>query len=475
MLFCSYLFLFYFLPIVLAVYLVVPAVLKNVVLVVASLIFYAWGEPQFVGMLLCLCAVDFIISQLIERATPRWSKVWLCLSISSSVISLGYFKYANFFVEEASRVSSWFGAPPLAWQTIVLPVGISFFTFHKISYVVDVYRKVRPPCRNPITFLLYILFFPQLVAGPIIRYHDIEDQLVNRTTRINDIYDGLVRFSIGLSKKVLIADVVGHTADQVFALKPSLLTPELAWLGISAYTAQIYFDFSGYSDMAIGLGRMFGFRFPENFNQPYLASSFTDFWRRWHMSFGRWVREYLYYPLGGNKGGVVRQYVNLWIVFLFSGLWHGAQWTFILWGVWHGFFMTIERLFLAKYLVRIPQAAQVLLTLFLVMLSRVLFRADNLSHAAKYFEHLISSAAVKKKLPIYSVTSNFELVMILVAYTLCLWPLIPGALGIKERIRSRSSQTIRVAATALQAALLLLLSVAVMASTDFSPFIYFQF
>jgi alginate O-acetyltransferase complex protein AlgI len=227
--------------------------------------------------------------------------------------------------------------------------------------------------------------------------------------------------------------------------------------------------------MAIGLGRMFGFRFPENFNQPYLASSFTDFWRRWHMSFGRWVREYLYYPLGGNKGGVVRQYVNLWIVFLFSGLWHGAQWTFILWGVWHGFFMTIERLFLAKYLVRIPQAAQVLLTLFLVMLSRVLFRADNLSHAAKYFEHLISSAAVKKKLPIYSVTSNFELVMILVAYTLCLWPLIPGALGIKERIRSRSSQTIRVAATALQAALLLLLSVAVMASTDFSPFIYFQF
>jgi alginate O-acetyltransferase complex protein AlgI len=475
MVFSSYLFLFYFLPLVLGAYLVVPRVLKNVVLISASLIFYAWGEPRFVGMLLSLCAVDFAFSHLIYRATPRWSKIWLTLSIGINVASLGYFKYANFFISESSKIGSWFGTPPLVWQAVVLPIGISFFTFHKISYVVDVYRKIRPPCSNPITFLLYILFFPQLIAGPIIRYHEIEEQLHKRTTRLDDIFEGFVRFSIGLGKKVLIADVVGHTADKIFALKAVSLSPDIAWIGILAYTAQIYFDFSGYSDMAIGLARMFGFRFPENFNNPYLASSFTDFWRRWHMSFGRWMREYLYYPLGGSKCGVARQYLNLWVVFLFSGLWHGAQWTFVLWGVWHGFFMTLERLFLAKYLLRIPHAAQVLLTLFLVMLSRVLFRADDLSHAIMYFQHLVSDAGVKKPLALYAVTSNFELIMVGVAYALCLWPLIPGALGIKDRITACSPTTIRIAATASRAALLLLLSAAAMAGTDFSPFIYFQF
>ena len=475
MVFSSYIFLFYFLPIVLGVYLVAPRLLKNLVLISASLIFYAWGEPRFVGMLLGLCAVDFIFSHLIDRATPRGAKGWLSLSIVINVCSLGYFKYANFFVGEASRIGSWFGAPPIAWQTVVLPIGISFFTFHKISYIVDVYRKVRPPCRNPITFLLYILFFPQLIAGPIVRYHEIEDQLHNRSTRLNDLFEGMIRFSIGLGKKVLIADVVGHTADKVFALKEASLSTDIAWLGIIAYTAQIYFDFSGYSDMAIGLARMFGFRFPENFNHPYLASSFTDFWRRWHMSFGRWMREYLYYPLGGNKCSVPRQYFNLWVVFLFSGLWHGAQWTFILWGMWHGFFMTLERLFLSKYLLKLPHAAQVLLTLFLVMLSRVLFRADDLTQASMYFRHLVSNEGVKKILPLYSVTSNFEIFMVVVAYALCLWPLIPGALALKDRMQSWSPPVIRIAAMASQAAALLLLSAAAMAGTDFSPFIYFQF
>jgi alginate O-acetyltransferase complex protein AlgI len=475
MVFSSYLFLFYFLPIVLGAYLIVPRAVKNLILISASLFFYAWGEPRFVGLLLALCAIDFVLSQAIERSQGRWPKVWLTLSIIINVCALGYFKYANFFVSEASRVVSWFGAPPIPWQTVILPIGISFFTFHKISYVVDVYRRIRPACHDPIKFLLYILFFPQLIAGPIVRYHEIESQLQNRPSRLHDIFEGMIRFSIGLAKKVLVADIVGHTADNVFALKAGALSPELAWLGLLAYTAQIYFDFSGYSDMAIGLARMFGFRFPENFNQPYLASSFTDFWRRWHMSFGRWMREYLYYPLGGNKCSVARQYMNLWVVFLFSGLWHGAQWTFILWGVWHGFFMTLERLFLAKHLLKLPHFVQVLLTLFMVMLSRVLFRADNLPHAIMYFEHLVIDAGVRKTLPLYSVTSGFEIFMIFVAYFLCLWPLIPGAIAAKERIQSWSPPVMRVAAVASQAALLLVLSAAAMAGTDFSPFIYFQF
>lgn len=475
MVFSSYLFLFYFLPVVLGVYLVVPKALKNLILISASLFFYAWGEPRFVGLLIGLCSIDFFLSQAIERGNGRWPKVWLTLSVIINVCSLGYFKYANFFVGEASRIGSWFGASPIPWETVVLPIGISFFTFHKISYVVDVYRKIRPACRNPIDFLLYILFFPQLIAGPIVRYHEIEEQLHQRPSRINDVFEGMIRFSIGLGKKVLIADVVGHTANAVFGLKEPFLSPELAWLGILAYTAQIYFDFSGYSDMAIGLARMFGFRFPENFNQPYLASSFTDFWRRWHMSFGRWMREYLYYPLGGNKCSVARQYFNLWVVFLFSGLWHGAQWTFVLWGVWHGFFMTLERLFLLRYLLKLPHFVQVFLTLFMVMLSRVLFRADDLPHAIMYFEHLVSGAKARRALPLYSVTSSFELTMLVVAYAVCLWPLIPGAIQLKERVQSWSPPVVRLGAAASQAALLLLLCAAAMAGTDFSPFIYFQF
>ncbi len=477
MVFSSFLFLFYFLPSVLALYLVVPKITKNFILIAASLLFYAWGEPFFVGTLLGLCAVDFFLSQGIQR-WARWAKPLLFLSLAINIGALGYFKYANFFVGEANRLFTLFeGTPLIQWRKVVLPVGISFFTFHKISYVVDVYRKIRPACSDPIKFLLYILFFPQLIAGPIVRYHEIEDQLHERPTRLSDLFEGFIRFSIGLGKKVLVADVVGHTADKIFALKSSGLTTELAWLGLAAYSAQIYFDFSGYSDMAIGLARMFGFRFPENFNKPYMASSFTDFWRRWHISFGRWMREYLYYPLGGANVGILRQYFNLWIVFLFSGLWHGAEWTFILWGVWHGFFMTLERLFLAKQMLRLPYTAQVLLTLFMVMLSRVLFRAKDLSHAGNYFYALVNDSMVKRPPILGSVTSYYEMSMIVFAYLICLYPLIPllnGAISKLQRLLS-SNALVSDILLGTQAIILLFLSAAAMAGTDFSPFIYFQF
>jgi alginate O-acetyltransferase complex protein AlgI len=475
MVFSSFIFLFYFLPLVFGVYALSPKPLRNIILIAASLFFYSWGEPRFVGILLALCAIDFGLSRIIESPSPQRAKTALTVSLAINIGALGYFKYANFFVSEVNRISGWLGAPPVAWHEVILPIGISFFTFHKISYVVDVYRKVRPASRNPIEFLLYILFFPQLIAGPIIRYHEIEEQLRSRPFRRDDIFHGLTLFSIGLAKKVLIADVVGHTADQIFALKAESLSPELAWLGIIAYTAQIYYDFSGYSDMAIGLARMFGFRFPQNFDRPYLATSFTDFWRRWHISFGRWMREYLYYPLGGGKVSVPRQYLNLWIVFLFSGLWHGAEWTFVLWGVWHGCFMTLERLFLAKYLARIPYAAQVLSTLFCVMLSRVLFRANDLSHAGYYFRRLVDDADLKRVPPLGSVTSNYEICMVVVAYALCLYPIIPGLSRGMERIRAGASPRLREITYAGSALIILLLSVAAMAGTDFSPFIYFQF
>lgn len=475
MVFSSFIFLFYFLPIVFGVYALSPARVRNLILIAASLFFYSWGEPRFVTTLLALCAIDFGLGLLIEKSGPRGSRAALTLSLIINVSALGYFKYANFFMGEANRVAGFFGVAPLEWQKVLLPIGISFFTFHKISYVVDVYRRIRPASRNPIEFLLYILFFPQLIAGPIVRYHEIEDQLHHRPFTLDDVYHGISLFCVGLAKKVLVADVVGHTADQIFALKANALSPELAWLGVAAYTAQIYYDFSGYSDMAIGLARMFGFRFPQNFDRPYLATSFTDFWRRWHMSFGRWMREYLYYPLGGSRVGVARQYFNLWVVFLFSGLWHGAQWTFVLWGVWHGIFMTLEKLFLGKWLTKIPYACQVLATLFCVMLSRVLFRADDLHHAGYYFRRLVDSGNLTKVPPLGSVTSNYELTMVFVAYGLCLYPLIPGITRAIEWIRSSASPLLRESARAVSASLLLFLAAAAMAGTDFSPFIYFQF
>lgn len=477
MVFSSFIFLFYFLPSVLALYLLSPRATKNLILIVASLLFYAWGEPFFVGTLLGLCAIDFALAQGIQRST-RWAKLLLIFSLIINISALGYFKYANFFIGELNRLSIIFeGTPLLQWRKVILPVGISFFTFHKISYIVDVFRGIRPACSDPIKFLLYILFFPQLIAGPIVRYHEIEEQLHNRPSRLSDLFEGFVRFSVGLGKKVLVADVVGHTADKIFGLKASGLIPELAWLGLAAYTAQIYFDFSGYSDMAIGLARMFGFRFPENFNKPYMASSFTDFWRRWHISFGRWMREYLYYPLGGAKVGVFRQYFNLWVVFLFSGLWHGAEWTFILWGVWHGLFMTLERLFLAKQMLKLPYAAQVLMTLFMVMLSRVLFRAKDLTHAGNYFYALVSDSMVKRVPILGTVTSYYEMVMIIIAYLICLYPLVPGVNRASSCLQSYFSRNpfTRDIILGVHAMTLLLLSAAAMAGTDFSPFIYFQF
>lgn len=298
-----------------------------------------------------------------------------------------------------SRGLKAWGISPISWSEVILPVGISFFTFHKISYIVDVYRQTVKPATSYINFALYMVLFPQLIAGPIIRYHDIYQQLERRKHNTSDIFEGLSRFACGLAKKVLLADPMGSVANNVFHLQATQLSSGWAWVGIIAYAYQIYFDFSGYSDMAIGLGRVMGFHFLENFDQPYIARNFTEFWRRWHISLSRWMRDYLYIPLGGNRVKPWRAYLNLWIVFFLSGLWHGASWTFVVWGLYHGFFLVIDKLFWLKLSAKIDTLSlgslalgrifNTLLTFFLILFGWVLFRSPNFTSALSYCSHLI--------------------------------------------------------------------------------------
>ena len=417
-------------------------------------------------------------AELLQTKSRKLSaKSILTLGIFINVAALVYFKYSNFFLAEYSRVLSLFGSTPLVWQKVILPIGISFTTFQSISYLVDVYRRRSAAERKIVDYMLYAFFFPHLIAGPIVRYVELRAELKQRSTKLNDLYEGLFRFSIGLAKKVLLADVIGHTADQIFSVPPNTLTQSQAWIGMIAYTAQLYFDFSGYSDMAIGLARMFGFRFPENFDRPYLANSFSDFWRRWHMSFGRWMRDYLYYPLGGNRCSPGRGYFNLWVVFLFSGFWHGAQWTFVLWGAYHGLFMTLEKLFLDRWTQKVPNTIKVLFTLFLVMLSRVIFRAENLAFAGAYYKQMFAPVISPTPRLWGYLSSPYEIAMLLLGYAICLYPLVPGLNSLENRVKAFFNQSL-ILRDSLHSAVcitLLAFSAIALAGRDFSPFIYFQF
>lgn len=341
MVFSSVLFLFYFLPIFFLVYILIPVKLRNTWALIASLLFYAWGAPIFVFVVSGIIVIDFfIVNKIYESQDRSLRRKLLTVSVILKVGLLAYFKYANFFIENIDVVLQAAGFSKIPWTQVALPIGISFFTFQALTYSVDVYRKVHAPLKSIGDYLLYILLFPQLIAGPIVRYNEIADQLEDRHE--NENFDnrvlGLFRFIIGLSKKVLIANVLGAEADKAFAFSQDELTSNIAWIGILAYTFQIYFDFSGYSDMAIGLGRMMGFKFPENFNNPYVSQNITEFWRRWHITLGRFMRDYLYIPLGGNRVTVSRMYFNLAFVFIVSGFWHGAAWNFLIWGAYHGFF-----------------------------------------------------------------------------------------------------------------------------------------
>ena len=391
MVFASSIFLYYFLPVFLVLYYLSPRGLKSYTLALTSYVFYGWWRPDFVILMLVSTLVDFTAGRRIcaARARGERGKPWLLASLVVNLGLLAYFKYANFGIDTLNTLLAGFDVAPLHWTRIILPVGISFYTFQTLSYTIDVYRDSAPPVRSFRDFMCYVAMFPQLVAGPIVRYNTVAEQLHSRTHTLAKFYQGVLAFQIGLAKKVLIADQLAPLADAAFSAE-SLSTPH-SWLGVLAYTFQIYFDFSGYSDMAIGLGLMMGFRFPVNFDSPYRSLSITDFWRRWHISLSSFLRDYLYIALGGNKKGPFRTYVNLSLTMLLGGLWHGAAWTFIVWGAYQGAWLVIERLLGKRPLYsRTPVPVQIACTFVLAMIGWVFFRAGSLPAAGAMLKSMAS-------------------------------------------------------------------------------------
>lgn len=381
--FSSLLFVHLFLPAFLAAYWLTPRAAKNYTAIGFSLLFYAWGAPKFLPVVFGLGVVDYSVSHAIARlragGSPR-AKLVLALGVTVHLSVLAYFKYSNFLVAQLNDLGAALGLGAIPWGHVVLPIGISFITFEEISYLVDVYRGDARPATRLSRYVLFLTLFPHSIAGPIFRWKDLEAQLADRALSVTTVREGFERFARGLAKKVLLADSVAIITDGVFALPSAELTAPLAWLGAAAYAVQIYFDFSGYSDMAIGLGKMIGFRFKENFDRPYISASVTEFWTRWHISLSSWMRDYLYVPLGGNRRGARRTIINVLVVFLLSGLWHGAAWTFVVWGAFHGGCVAIERIVGARR-ERLPRVVQHALTLILVTIAWVFFRAGSLTQA----------------------------------------------------------------------------------------------
>ena len=496
MLFSSTLFLFRFLPLVLLLHLVLRGRLRNAVLLAASLFFYAWGETLLVSIMLLSIVSNYGFGLWVDRARSSGGRPRLAVG-AAVVFNLGLlivFKYANWIWE---NLQLWGGStvvPLLAWPDprdpvanalgtpagdLRLPIGISFFTFQAMSYVIDVYRKDVEVQRRLGRFALYVSLFPQLIAGPIVRYRDIALQLADRTITRAGFASGIRRFTIGLGKKMLIANVVAVPADAIFALQEHQLPASLAWAGIVCYSLQIYFDFSGYSDMAIGLGRMLGFEFLENFKHPYVSRSVTEFWRRWHISLSTWFRDYLYIPLGGNRRGSMRTATNLLIVFLLCGLWHGASWTFVIWGVFHGSFLILERTLLRERLERVPALARHAYVVLVFMCGWVLFRAEDSSHALRYFGAMLGSNGLSLDArPLLSYLST-SVQLALVAGVVGSIPWFPALVSrIKRSEQDRGVLpwiTLTKSAGFLALSAIFLLSVMRMAAGTYNPFIYFRF
>ena len=469
MVFSSFVFLLAFLPIVLLLYYLCPARLRNLVLLVFSLVFYAWGEPVYVLIMLFSIVFDYANGRLIEhfknKNCPGKAKAALIVDLCGNLAILGFFKYTDFVIGSINSIT---GAG-LSLLHIALPIGISFFTFQILSYVIDLYRGRYPVQKNILNLALYISFFPQLIAGPIVRYVDIDRQLESRTHSTQKAMEGIRRFLYGLGKKVLIANVLGQCVDSIYAMELSEVTGAFAWLAAGMYMLQIYYDFSGYSDMAIGLGKLFGFDFPENFNYPYLSKSVQEFWRRWHISLGTWFREYLYFPLGGSRKGEVRTYVNLMIVFLVTGLWHGAGMTFALWGVYYGVLQVIERLGFKKILEKYPVIGWSY-TFLAALFGWVLFRADTFAQAGGMMVRMICPwKYLQTDVLLQNIVDHRAFVMLIVGLLGCgfiqkIWQRIPGTKRWKYSIGE-----------AVWCAILGVLSLAALAGNTYNPFIYFRF
>ena len=475
MVFSTTIFLFGFLPAVILVYfgqqLIAPKRLRNIVLLCFSYLFYLYGAAGFLLILILSTLADFVLGQLIERRHAH-KRLWLSMSLMVNLGLLAYFKYANFFVGELNHMLGIWQHPPIEWQAVALPIGISFFTFQKISYIIDVYRGKCPALSNLVDFALYIAMFPQLIAGPIVRFSTIRDQLKGRQESWDSFYNGIIRFCWGLAKKVLIANSLGQITDAVFSLKPEMLDTKIAWLGALGYTLQIYFDFSAYSDMAIGLGMLFGFSIPENFNRPYSAVSITDFWRRWHITLSRWFKDYLYIPLGGNRKGTPRTCLNLTIVFLLCGLWHGANWTFLLWGIYHGGFLVIERLCGLRDLSHARyRFIRRLVTLLIVMVGWVLFRSQNLSQAIEFLSAMFTFSDLPISYELYRALNYRNILFMLSALSVFF---LPADVSIIKTILEKKDP-VPVVAGVIMILLLLPYCAAMIIGGASSPFIYYRF
>ncbi len=473
MVFSSVIFLFLFLPSVLLLNYVLPGIkLKNLALLIASLFFYAWGEKDLVLLLIISSLINYTFGILINKDGNRKSLI-LGIGITINLIFLAYFKYFNFFVDTIDS------AVPHGLEIVVgnvhLPIGISFFTFQSISYLIDVYRKDAEYQRNPINLALYISLFPQLIAGPIVRYQTIAQELSHRKQNIENFSEGIRRFIIGLGKKVLIANVMGALADQIMNLPAQQLNTSATWIGIVAYALQIYFDFSGYSDMAIGLGKMFGFNFLENFNLPYISKSIKEFWRRWHISLSTWFRDYLYIPLGGNRIGKIRTYINLLIVFFITGLWHGASWNFVLWGMFHGTFILIEKLGFSKILERTRIFAHIY-TMMVVLVGWVFFRIENIQEAFHYAIRMFSFTSSPSMYYAFDIINREQVIILILGILFSLS--LPGYIKNKLKLLSEGNSFLININRYLEIMALfaiLYYSVISLAANTYNPFIYFRF
>lgn len=477
MLFSSLIFLFVFLPIVLGIYFIVfkkSMLAKNMLLLFASLFFYAWGEPKFVLVMILSIIVNYIFGRIIDqkRIGGGYAKLYLCLSIIFNIGILFIFKYLNFTI---SNINNVFG-DIIPQTNIVLPIGISFFTFQAMSYVIDVYRGTVKVQKNLLYLALYISFFPQLIAGPIVRYSDIEEQISNRSVTFDDFSEGVRRFLIGISKKVILANNFALIADEAFSnIGEETLSISFAWLGSIAYTLQIFFDFSAYSDMAIGLGRMFGFRFLENFNYPYISSSVSEFWRRWHISLGMWFRDYVYIPLGGshveNKLLLVR---NLFIVWSLTGIWHGANWTFILWGLLYFVLLTFEKLtgipkiFLHKF----SKLIYGVFTFLCVSIGWVIFRADNISQAFNYLKVMAGIGNVELSNSLFNqyLGEYWVFILIGIIYSTNIFYYLRNKIRLNKRMNKIAEYTAMIVYN-----ILFIISVSYLVMGAYNPFIYFNF
>ncbi len=474
MVFSSSVFLFLFLPLVLYLYYNIPKFGRNFFLLIASLIFYAWGEGLFVLVMLFSITMNYLFGLAIEKFRSK-DKTFLAIAVISNLGLLGFYKYANFFVDTVNPILQMFSMPLLEINRVHLPIGISFFTFQALSYVIDVYRKEHAAQKNLFSSALYITLFPQLIAGPIVRYVDVADQINERTVTKAKFLSGVERFTVGLGKKVLLGNPLAEVGDKVYAIPADQLTTPIAWFGIFCWGLHIYFDFSGYSDMAIGLGKMFGFEFLENFNYPYIARSIREYWTRWHISLSTWLKDYLYIPLGGSRKGEFRTYINLIIVFVVCGLWHGAAWNFVIFGMLQGLIMTFERLGFEKFIMKLWRPVGHLYFTAMILSTYAIFRSDDMSYAGAMLKSMYGFGAEISKYKLSSFTEWKVLATAFIGIFAC-QPLFHNFKNtiIKNGESGKHYKMLK-AFYAVALVAVFVASCVMLSKEEYNPFVYFRF